>query len=47
MVSATQKVWRVSQAIGDIAFAYPFASVLLEIEVIRACYDAYVQCATS
>uniref|UniRef100_A0A0D9YXK0 Amino acid transporter transmembrane domain-containing protein n=1 Tax=Oryza glumipatula TaxID=40148 RepID=A0A0D9YXK0_9ORYZ len=32
MVSATQKVWRVSQAIGDIAFAYPFASVLLEIE---------------
>ncbi|XP_006647812.2 probable amino acid permease 7 [Oryza brachyantha] len=32
MVSATQKAWRVSQAIGDIAYAYPYASVLLEIE---------------
>ncbi|KAF0935613.1 hypothetical protein E2562_035071 [Oryza meyeriana var. granulata] len=32
MVSATQKAWRVSQALGDIAFAYPFTSVLLEIE---------------
>ncbi|KAL6635039.1 hypothetical protein ACP70R_027710 [Stipagrostis hirtigluma subsp. patula] len=32
MVSTTQKVWRVSQAIGDIAFAYPFSLVLLEIE---------------
>lgn len=33
MVSTTQKVWRVSQALGDIAFAYPFTLVLLEIEV--------------
>uniref|UniRef100_A0A0A9CYL7 Amino acid transporter transmembrane domain-containing protein n=1 Tax=Arundo donax TaxID=35708 RepID=A0A0A9CYL7_ARUDO len=32
LVSTTQKVWRVSQAIGDIAFAYPFTLVLLEIE---------------
>uniref|UniRef100_A0A0D9VKD7 Amino acid transporter transmembrane domain-containing protein n=1 Tax=Leersia perrieri TaxID=77586 RepID=A0A0D9VKD7_9ORYZ len=32
MVSATQKAWRVSQALGDIAFAYPYSSVLLEIE---------------
>ncbi|TVU28297.1 hypothetical protein EJB05_19810 [Eragrostis curvula] len=32
MVSTTQKVWRVSQALGDIAFAYPFSLVLLEIE---------------
>jgi hypothetical protein len=32
MASTTQKVWRVSQALGDIAFAYPFTLVLLEIE---------------
>ncbi|CAN6253476.1 unnamed protein product [Urochloa humidicola] len=31
-VSTTQKVWRVSQAVGDILFAYPFSLVLLEIE---------------
>jgi hypothetical protein len=36
LVSTTQKVWRVSQALGDILFAYPFSLVLLEIEV-RAC----------
>ena len=33
MVSTPQKVWRVSQALGDILFAYPFSLVLLEIEV--------------
>jgi hypothetical protein len=27
------KVWRVSQAIGDIAFAYPYSLILLEIQV--------------
>ncbi|XP_062222160.1 probable amino acid permease 7 isoform X2 [Phragmites australis] len=32
LVSTTQKVWLVSQALGDIAFAYPFSLVLLEIE---------------
>ncbi|CAL5054626.1 unnamed protein product [Urochloa decumbens] len=32
MVSTPQKVWRVSQAVGDILFAYPFSLVLLEIE---------------
>ncbi|XP_044950705.1 probable amino acid permease 7 isoform X1 [Hordeum vulgare subsp. vulgare] len=32
LVSPTQKVWRVAQALGDIAFAYPFSLVLLEIE---------------
>ncbi|KAF8737548.1 hypothetical protein HU200_014094 [Digitaria exilis] len=35
MVSTTQKVWRVSQAVGDILFAYPFSLVLLEIELIN------------
>lgn len=40
LVSTTQKVWRVSQALGDILFAYPFSLVLLEIEV-RA-YVRYV-----
>jgi hypothetical protein len=33
LASTTQKVWRVAQALGDIAFAYPFSLVLLEIEV--------------
>uniref|UniRef100_A0ACD5ZDY4 Uncharacterized protein n=1 Tax=Avena sativa TaxID=4498 RepID=A0ACD5ZDY4_AVESA len=32
LASPTQKVWRVAQALGDIAFAYPFSLVLLEIE---------------
>jgi hypothetical protein len=27
-----QKVWRLEQAIGDIAFAYPYTIVLLEIQ---------------
>ena len=33
VASPAQKVWRVSQALGDILFAYPFSLVLLEIEV--------------
>uniref|UniRef100_A0A453D5U0 Amino acid transporter transmembrane domain-containing protein n=1 Tax=Aegilops tauschii subsp. strangulata TaxID=200361 RepID=A0A453D5U0_AEGTS len=32
MHTPMQKVWRVSQAIGDIAFAYPYSIVLLEIQ---------------
>uniref|UniRef100_A0A804M8X7 Amino acid transporter transmembrane domain-containing protein n=2 Tax=Zea mays TaxID=4577 RepID=A0A804M8X7_MAIZE len=32
MSTAPQKVWRVAQAIGDIAFAYPYTIVLLEIQ---------------
>lgn len=32
LVFRMQKVWRVAQALGDIAFAYPFTLVLLEIE---------------
>ncbi|XP_010928207.1 probable amino acid permease 7 [Elaeis guineensis] len=32
MASTAQKFWLVSQALGDIAFAYPFSIVLLEIE---------------
>lgn len=30
--SAAQKVWLVSQGLGDIAFAYPYSMVLLEIQ---------------
>jgi hypothetical protein len=33
MSTPTQRVWRVAQAIGDIAFAYPYTIVLLEIQV--------------
>lgn len=32
MRTPMQKVWRVSQAIGDIAFAYPYSLILLEIQ---------------
>nr|CAB3486041.1 unnamed protein product [Digitaria exilis] len=32
MSTPAQKVWRVAQAIGDIAFAYPYTIVLLEIQ---------------
>ncbi|XP_073118181.1 probable amino acid permease 7 isoform X3 [Elaeis guineensis] len=32
VASTTQKIWRVSQALGDIAFAYPYSIILLEIE---------------
>ncbi|WOK94130.1 putative amino acid permease 7 [Canna indica] len=32
MASTAKKVWRVSQALGDIAFAYPYSIILLEIQ---------------
>lgn len=28
-----QKVWRVSQGVGDIAFAFPYSMIILEIQV--------------
>lgn len=31
--SLTEKVWLVAQALGDIAFAYPFSVILIEIQV--------------
>ena len=31
--SATDKVWLVSQALGDIAFAYPYSLIVIEIQV--------------
>ncbi|KAL6999047.1 hypothetical protein U1Q18_000215, partial [Sarracenia purpurea var. burkii] len=30
--TATQKLWLVSQALGDIAFAYPFSGILIQIQ---------------
>ncbi|CAM0871278.1 unnamed protein product [Alopecurus aequalis] len=32
MATDAQKVWQVAQAVGDIAFAYPYTIVLLEIQ---------------
>lgn len=31
--SGTDKVWLVAQALGDIAFSYPFSVILIEIQV--------------
>ena len=31
--SATDKVWLVAQALGDIAFAYPYSLIVIEIQV--------------
>ncbi|XP_072973023.1 probable amino acid permease 7 isoform X1 [Typha angustifolia] len=33
LASSVRKTWRVSQALGDIAFAYPYSIILLEIQV--------------
>ena len=32
-VTQTQKIWRSFQALGDIAFAYSYSMILIEIEV--------------
>lgn len=32
-VTAVEKIWRCLQALGDIAFAYAFSMVLVEIQV--------------
>ncbi|KAK1268312.1 putative amino acid permease 7 [Acorus gramineus] len=32
MATAAQKVWKVSQALGDIAFSFPYSIILLEIQ---------------
>ncbi|PNY03181.1 amino acid permease 6-like protein, partial [Trifolium pratense] len=37
-VTATEKVWRMFQAIGDIAFAYAFSNVLIEIQASYAAF---------
>ena len=36
-VSAEQKVWRTFQALGDIAFAYAYSTVLIEIQASQLC----------
>lgn len=36
--SAAQKIWLVFQGLGDIAFAYPYSIILLEIQVL-ICWD--------
>ncbi|XP_042446902.1 probable amino acid permease 7 isoform X3 [Zingiber officinale] len=32
MATTSQKVWRISQALGDIAYAYPYSIILFDIE---------------
>jgi hypothetical protein len=31
--TGTEKVWLIAQALGDIAFSYPFSVILIEIQV--------------
>lgn len=31
--NGTEKLWLVAQALGDIAFSYPFSVILIEIQV--------------
>nr|DAD24638.1 TPA_asm: hypothetical protein HUJ06_026102 [Nelumbo nucifera] len=38
-VTATEKMWRVFQAIGDTAFAYTFAPVLVEIQASQVLFS--------
>ncbi|CAL5397805.1 unnamed protein product [Camellia sinensis] len=33
--TTTKKIWLVAQALGDIAFAFPFSVILIEIQVQR------------
>lgn len=37
-VTASEKVWKMFQAIGDIAFSYAFTNILIEIQ---ACIDSF------
>jgi hypothetical protein len=43
-VSSTQKVWRSLQAFGDIAFAYSFSNILIEIQVSETHYKVNLLC---
>jgi len=36
--SATQKIWMTFQALGNIAFAYSYTIILIEIQVRKAAY---------
>lgn len=41
-ITATDKIWRVFRAFGDIAFAYSYSVILIEIQVrIVAIYSNY------
>ena len=37
-VTSTQKIWHSLQALGDIAFAYSFSNILIEIQVRKSFY---------
>lgn len=37
-VSSSEKIWRTFQSLGDIAFAYSYSNVLIEIQVIYHIY---------
>lgn len=41
-VTGTEKVWRMFQAIGDIAFAYAYSNVLIEIQASYHVIKYYV-----
>lgn len=40
--TSVEKMWLVSQAIGDIAFAYPYSLILIEIQVWCVILDEFI-----
>jgi hypothetical protein len=45
-VTSTQKIWHTLQAFGDIAFAYSFSNILIEIQVSSNCKQSPLHTST-
>lgn len=43
-VSGKEKVWRTLQSIGNIAFAYAFSTVLIEIQASKSSISFFGDC---
>lgn len=41
-LTTAQKVWRMFQGLGDIAFAFPFTSLVLEIQVYLSFFFSFL-----
>lgn len=43
-VTASEKIWKTFQSLGDIAFAYSYSNVLIEIQVNLYKLNTSLQC---